>query len=119
MLIQELDVYKKAHLLTLQIYNVTGTYPASELYGLTSQMRRAAVSINSNLMEGGARRNMGEKLHFISIARGSAAELEYQIILSKDLRFLADNIANDLIQKTKQVGQMLSGLLKNKNSSDE
>lgn len=113
MLIQELDVYKKAHQMTLSVYALTEKFPKSEVFGLVSQMRRAAVSINSNLMEGSARKTNGEKQHFIGIARGSAAELEYQIILARDLKFIKLNEAEDLLKQINSVSQMLSGLIRN------
>lgn len=112
MLTQELDVYKKAHMLTLQIYAITEHFPKIEMFGLVSQMRRAAVSINSNLMEGGARKTLGEKSHFIGISRGSAAELEYQITLANDLNFIDDVVATDLLKQMRVIGQMLNGLIR-------
>lgn len=113
MLIQELDVYKTAHQMTLSVYALTEKFPKSEVFGLVSQIRRAAVSINSNLMEGGARKTNGEKQHFIGISRGSAAELEYQIILARDLKFIPQNDATELLQQVNSVSQMLSGLMRN------
>jgi four helix bundle protein len=110
---EQLDVFKLAHSVTLQVYRLVASFPKDELYGLSSQMKRAAVSINSNLMEGGARKTDAEKRHFASIARGSASELKYQIMLAGDLDFIngeqVDQITNDL----NRILQMLSGLIKN------
>jgi four helix bundle protein len=87
-------------------------FPKSEMFGLVSQMRRAATSINSNLCEGGARNTNGEYKQFIGIAQGSAAELEYQIILSKDLGFISVEESEKLISEALQVLKMLIGLSK-------
>ncbi|MDR0803764.1 MAG: four helix bundle protein [Rickettsiales bacterium] len=112
MFTEELDVYKKAHALTLSIYKLTESFPRSELYGLVSQMRRSASSINANLMEGGARRTINERIQFIGISRGSASELKYHIILARDLGFMDREIASNLIKQTNDIGQMLSGMIK-------
>lgn len=110
--ISELDVYKKAHTLVMNIYQITANYPKEEIYGLTSQMRRAAVSINSNLVEGSARSGTLEFKHFVSMARGSAAELKYQILISKDLGLISLDEFNQLDIDVTNVLKMLSGLLK-------
>lgn len=82
---KDLVVWQKSMELAKQVYFVTKRFPASELYGLTSQMRRSAVSIASNIAEGYCRKNLGEYVQFLCIARASLAELETQTILSKDL----------------------------------
>ena len=80
---KELIVWQKSIELVKEVYKITGKFPKDELYGLTSQMRRAAVSISSNIAEGYKRQGLGKYLQFLSIADGSAAELETQIIISK------------------------------------
>ena len=82
---KELKVWQKSITLVKEIYYTTEKLPRTELYGLASQMRRAAVSIPSNIAEGYKRRNLGEYIQFLSIAEASAAELETQIIISRDL----------------------------------
>lgn len=82
---KQLEVWKRSIELVKEIYKVTGQFSKSELYGLISQMRRAVISIPSNIAEGYKRRNLGEYVQFLSIADASAAELETQIIISKDL----------------------------------
>jgi len=82
--VEDLDVFKLAHRLVLKIYPLTSTFPKEELYGLTSQMRRSAVSIPSNLSEGANRLTSAEYRHFVGIARGSVGEICYQILLTKD-----------------------------------
>ncbi|MDR1696715.1 MAG: four helix bundle protein [Rickettsiales bacterium] len=111
--IEDLDVFKISYNLVLKIYKATRNFPKEELYGLSSQMRRAAVSITSNLSEGGARTSDAEKRHFISIARGSSAELKCQISIAKDLGFIEIDTANDLMDDIVRVKKMLTGLLRN------
>lgn len=113
---ENMDVFKLAHALTLEIYRIVANFPADERYGLSSQMKRAAVSINSNIMEGSARKTPGEKNQFIGIARGSASELKYHIILAKDLELVELNKAEKLIAELNRVLQMLSGMMKIKSN---
>lgn len=82
---KQLEVWKRSIELVKEIYKTTGQFPKSELYGLVSQMRRAVVSVPSNIAEGYKRKNLGEYIRFLSIADASATELETQIIISKDL----------------------------------
>jgi four helix bundle protein len=84
---RDLIVWQKAIILAKTIYALTGAYPKEERFGLVAQMRRAAVSIPSNIAEGQARRTTGEFIHFISYAEGSLAELDTQIVLSVELGF--------------------------------
>src|SRR5258708_40370008 len=85
---KNLKVWQKAHALALRVYQETRSFPKDEMYGLTSQMRRAAVSIGANIAEGSGRRSDGEFVRFLQIARGSAAELEQHLLLSRDLKIL-------------------------------
>lgn len=82
---KQLEVWKRSMELVKEVYRITEQFPKSELYGLVSQMRRAVISIPSNIAEGYKRRNLGEYVQFLSIADASAAELETQIIIAKDL----------------------------------
>jgi four helix bundle protein len=109
---ENLEVFKRAHILTLYIYKITEKFPKSELFGLVSQMRRAAVSINSNLMEGAARRTTGEYKQFIGISRGSVEELLYQIMVARDLKYIPKLVADKTIGELRQIGKMLNGLTK-------
>lgn len=84
---KDLRVWTKAHELTLAIYEKTRCFPKEEMYGLTSQMRRSAASVGANIAEGCGRRSDGEMRRFLQIARGSASELEYHLLLAKDLQF--------------------------------
>ncbi len=87
---EDLEVWKKAHRLVLDIYNITRNYPAEERFGLVSQMRRSAVSIPANIAEGFKKRTLRDKSSFYNIAQGSLEELRYYLMLSKDLKYLQD-----------------------------
>src|SRR5438309_7705834 len=86
---KDLKVWERAHGLTLAIYDATRTFPKNELFGLTSQIRRAASSVGANLAEGCGRRGDGEMARFVTISMGSASELEYHLLLAKDLKLVA------------------------------
>ena len=107
---KDLKVYQKAMDLVTEIYQITKSFPVEEKYGLTSQIRRAAISIPSNIAEGSARKSTKEYIQFLYHSLGSAAEIETQLDLSKRLEFI-DNI--ELINKTNnEIIYMLTGLIK-------
>jgi four helix bundle protein len=108
---KDLIVWQKAYQLTLLVYKETENFPKSELFGLTSQLRRASVSIASNIAEGYQRQHSGEYVQFLSIAFGSCAEVETQLLLSKDLHYLSDDIAINLIKLLTEVSKMLYALI--------
>jgi four helix bundle protein len=85
---RNLSVWKQAHALTLRVYRSTQPLPSEERYGLAAQLRRAAVSVESNIAEGGGRQSDREQIRFLRIARGSIHELECQLLVSKDLKYL-------------------------------
>ena len=85
---RDLKVWDKAHQLTLEIYRQSGAFPRDELYGLTSQLRRSATSIAANIAEGCGRNGPNELRHFLEIAMGSASEVEYHLLLARDLGFM-------------------------------
>jgi four helix bundle protein len=107
---KQLKVWQKAHDLTLAIYRTTSTFPKEELYGLTSQMRRCAVSIGSNIAEGRGRDGDPDFQRFIGIAIGSTAELEYQMLVSRDLGYLNPDQYQTLLASLSEVGRMLVAL---------
>ncbi len=107
----DLKVWKAAHGLTLDIYRATAIFPNSELYGLTSQIRRASASIGANLAEGSGRRSRAELARFASIAAGSANELEYHLLLSKDLGYISQEVYAQLSSRLADVGRMLNRLV--------
>ena len=94
---RDLDSWKYGRTLAVLVYRITNKFPPSELYGLTNQMRRAAVSIPSNIAEGFRRKTSKDKLNFLRIAFGSGAELETQIEISRDLSFVNINDYTDLM----------------------
>ena len=105
---KDLRVWGKAHDLTLKIYQATRCFPKEELYGLTSQMRRSAVSIGANIAEGCGRRSDGEMGRFLQIARGSANELEYHLLLAKDLELLQAAEFEDMQARVHEIQRMLA-----------
>lgn len=107
---KKLDVWKKAMILTKDVYEVTATFPKSEIYGLTSQMRRAASSIPSNIAEGAGRKGNREFLQFINIAQGSASELDTQLELAAMVGYLDHEIRDNLTDKLICLTKMLYGL---------
>ena len=108
---RDLVAWRKAMILVVQIYRATRTFPKDELYGLTSQLRRAAVSVPSNIAEGQARYSRREFHHFLANARGSLAEVETQIMLASDLAYLPSKEADVLLIKAAEVGRILNGLI--------
>ena len=108
---KDLKVWTKAHDLTLLVYQLTRAFPREEMYGLTSQLRRAASSIGANIAEGCGRRSDGEMRRFLQIARGSASELEYHFLLARDLQFLNGDEFKDLEGKVLEVQRMLASLV--------
>lgn len=108
---KDLGVWKKSHELTLNIYKATSEFPTQEQYGLTSQIRRAAYSIPMNIAEGKGSLYKKEYIRFLGIARGSACELEYQLILSRDLGYLSKENFNRLIISLREILKMLNGLI--------
>jgi four helix bundle protein len=107
---RDLKVWQKAHELTLDVYRVTAQFPKPEMYGLVSQMRRCAVSVGSNIAEGKGRRGDVEFGRFIQIASGSLTELEYQLLLSRDLKYLPDTQYQGINEKLAEVSRMLLSL---------
>jgi four helix bundle protein len=93
------------------IYRATETFPKTEIYGLTSQLRRAAVSIPSNIAEGQGRLTKGEFAHFLGQARGSLLELENQLLIAVDLEFLTKQDFDKLEEPLSEVGRLLNGLI--------
>jgi len=109
---KNLSVWQKSHGLVLEVYRLTAGFPLDEKYGIVSQMRRASVSIPTNISEGHGRLYKKEYVQFLNIARGSASELEYLLILAADLGYVDESRANELIKRTKEILRMLNGLIK-------
>ena len=107
---RRLLVWQKAHQLALGIYRATEAFPSSERYGLTSQLRRSAVSVPSNLAEGSGRHTDRDFSRFVSIAAGSANEVEYQLLLALDLGYLRGTDHARLTDQTTEIRRMLTAL---------
>ena len=117
MFLCKLDVFKKAHSLTLEIYKISENFPHNENFSIISQIRRAAYSIPSNIIEGTSRGSTKEYLRYVNIAVGSTTELHYFLYLSKDLNYIDQAIYSKLEEHCLIVKKMLYGLrnsLKNK-----
>lgn len=107
---RNLVAWQEAYRLVLLVYRATGSFPASERYGLVSQMRRASVSVASNLAEGAGRGTRGELRRFAAIALGSLHELTTQLSLARDLALSHPEEADELLRSAERVGRLLSGL---------
>ena len=108
---RNLKVWEKAHVLTLDVYRSSRSFPREELYGLTSQMRRSSASIGANIAEGCCRKGDGELGRFLQIAIGSASELEYHLLLAHDLEVLQSPDYRRLADEVTEVKRMLSSLI--------
>jgi four helix bundle protein len=112
----ELKVWQKAHQLTLAVYRVTAGFPREELYGLTSQLRRACSSIGANLAEGCGRHGDAEFARFCSLAMGSASEMEYHLLLARDLKLINSKDYEALNQRATELKRMLTALMRKLNA---
>lgn len=108
----KLEVWQKSRALARDIYDVSGAFPGHELFGLTQQIRKAAVSIPSNIAEGAGRGSRRDRRNFILIARGSAFEVETQLFIAEDLHYVSSSKANELRQRASQIARMLTGLIR-------
>ena len=109
---RDLLVWQKALDLAVLVYRLSEKFPKSEIYGLTSQVRRASVSVPSNIAEGYGRGSRKEYLQFLSVAQGSLKELETQVILAERLHYANQEEANRLLSVSETVGKMLGGLMR-------
>lgn len=114
---RKLEVWQKAHQLTLAVYRASAGFPSHELYGLTSQMRRASLSIGSNIAEGCGRDSQMEMAHFLRIAQGSASELDYQLLIARDLGYLPAAEYEPLHKELASIRRMLYTLTQKVKSS--
>jgi four helix bundle protein len=108
---RNLKVWEKSHRLTLDTYELSKNFPREEMYGLTSQMRRASASIATNIAEGCCRKGDAEMTRFLQFAMGSASELEYQLLLAHDLDYLRNRGYERLANQVVEVKRMLSSLM--------
>jgi four helix bundle protein len=108
---EDLEVWQRAHALTIRVYRVTDCFPRSEMFGLTSQIRRASNSIGANLAEGCGRWSDAEVARYVQIVMGSASELQNHLLLARDLRFLPPTDHSSVLDDVTSVRQMLTALL--------
>jgi four helix bundle protein len=116
--VEELEVFKNGHNLTLNIYKISKKFPAEEKFSLIQQIRRAAASICTNLMEGSHRLGRKEFRQFVGIAKGSAGELKYHLLLAKDLGYLPEEQFVVLRSEAEKISKMLNGLAKSLATTD-
>jgi four helix bundle protein len=109
---RDLNIWHKGIDLVKNVYKETQNFPREEIYGLTNQLRRAAISIPSNIAEGHIRQHRTEFRQFLSVALGSLAELETQIVISKELNYVSDETLNNFIEQVHSLGKMIRGLIK-------
>ena len=115
---KDLDVWKKSMDFVTELYKQTASFPKVEIYGLSSQMRRAAVSIPSNIAEGAARKSNKEFIQFLYIALGSSAELDTQLIIAKNLNFIDVTVFEKMNVDQDEISRMLVGLIKYRKSKE-
>lgn len=108
----DLHTWQYGHELVLSIYKATKNFPKEEVFSLTSQMRRVAVSITSNIAEGFGRRSQKDKVHFYTMGQGSLTELQNQLIISQDINYLTNQEANAYLRQSETVHKLLTGLIK-------
>jgi len=111
---ENLTVWQKSHELALEVYKITKEFPSEERFGLISQMRRAAVSVAANIAEGFKRRGIKDKINFYNISQSSLSELQYYLILAKDLRYIKD--LSKVTPFIENIGKMLNGLISSINN---
>jgi four helix bundle protein len=110
---RELVIWKKAHELTLAVYQASRSFPREEIYGLTAQVRRSSASIPANLAEGCGRDSSADFARFCAIGMGSASETEYHLLLARDLRIISLAVHDELATKTTELKRMLARLIRN------
>ena len=108
---RELIAWQKGMKFVTEIYSATQLFPSTELYGLTSQLRRGAVSVPTNIAEGQARFSQKEFHHFLSQARSSLVEVETQLLIARELKYLASGKTEELLAKADELGRILNGLI--------
>lgn len=109
---EDLETWQIAHKFVLEVYEITRRFPKDELYGLVSQLRRAALSITSNIAEGFSRYHYNDKIRFYYNARGSMSEVKNCLILSRDLDYINKNLCHDLLDNTERILRLINGLIR-------
>ena len=108
----DLEAWQIAHKFALEVYRLTKGFPKEELYGIVSQLRRAALSITSNIAEGFSRYNYNDKIRFYYNSRGSISEIKNCLILSRDLKYITDDICGELLDFAERILRLINGLIR-------
>ena len=108
----QLQIWQRSHKLTLAIYKATNRFPREEVYGLTSQLRRAISSVPTNICEGCGRKTNADFARFLQISVGSASEVEYELLLAHDLNYLTDNEYDNFNKEIVEIRKMLNNFIK-------
>ena len=108
---EKLEVWKKAHEFTLLVYKLTSLFPKEEKYSLVDQLRRAASSVPTNIVEGNERNSIKEFIQFLFTAKASLAETKYHLLLAKDLNYLSESNYHKALELANEVGKMINGLI--------
>jgi four helix bundle protein len=112
----DLNAWKYGHELVISIYEITKKFPKNEQFGLTNQIRRASVSVTSNIAEGFSRNSFKEKVQFYSMAQGSVTEIQNQLIIAKDIKYININEFDKIFECTVTVHKIINGLIKSSKS---
>ena len=108
----ELIAWQEGHKLVLQVYEISKQFPKEEQFGLTNQLRRAAVSITSNIAEGFSRNSYKEKLQFYSVSLGSTTEVQNQLLIARDLQYITEETFSKIAEQAVKVNKITNGLIK-------
>ena len=108
---ENLEVWKKAHLFTLNVYKLSRKFPAEEKYSLCDQLKRSASSVPTNIVEGNERQSKKEFVQFLFTAKASLAETKYHLLLAKDLGYVPEDNYTQIIEQANEVGKMINGLI--------
>lgn len=114
----DLKAWQEAHKLAVSVYKITSGFPQSEQFGLTSQIRRASVSISSNIAEGFSRITKADKAHFYSMAKGSTTEVQNQLLLARDIKYLKNSDFQKVAEQSTIVSRLLTGLSRSLNNGN-
>lgn len=108
---EKLEVWQKSHQFVLSVYKITRLFPKEELYALTSQLRRSASSVPTNIVEGNEKKSTKEYIQFLYTAKSSLAEAKYHLLLAQDLEYINITTFNELLNNINEIGKMLNGLI--------
>ncbi len=113
---KDLESWKFSHNFVLSIYKISVSFPEQEKFGLTNQMRRASVSVTSNIVEGFGRSTKKDKINFYTMAKASLLEVESQILIAKDLGYISEKDSSNLVSDCDRIGRLISGMIKSAES---